>query len=358
MLFCVAAAVACTKSSISYEAPDQEISIRPVTRVSLTKAALEAQKVPNDWKLNIYAYYDQNLTAVPQTGLQTGNYSNVYFGQNGAAFAAENTNENADTYWAGDGKTYYWPRTGSILFSGYAPAPFTNGTISYSLPTNSFTLVGPYVQPALDATVDLLYSPYSSAASCESHQVVPMEFKHALAWVEFTASTDKASDDNDVFKITGLKLEKMASKASVATLSSTGAAWQGLEYDDFTFFTDASASGKDVTEASGEIADVPQAGLVIPAELKDDMVLVVNYKMKKEASSTSSYIDQTVRIQLNGLGSPSITKWEAGKHYIYDITFGALQPIKVNPTVKEWEETTHSSITVSGESGSASGTGE
>ncbi len=356
VFFCAAVAVACTKSSISYEAPDQEITVRPVTRVSLTKAALDEQKVPADWKLKIFAYYDQTLTAVPSTGLQAGNYSNPYFGGTGVDFAAENPNS-TDTYWAGDGKTYYWPRTGSILFSGYAPADFSNGTISYSLSTNSFTLAGAgYTQPDLDKTVDLLYAPYSSAASCESHQVVPMEFKHALAWVEFTVSTDAASETDKAFKVTGLKVEKMASKAITATLSSAGAEWQGQDYADFTFYTNV--EGKEVTGTAVEIADVQHAGLVIPAELNDNMVLVIDYKMKKDAST---YIDQTFRIKLNSLGSPAIDKWESGKHYIYDISFGGLQPIKVNPSVTEWEPAVNTSIPVSGESSSVTppaGTGE
>ena len=360
VLFCVAAAVACTKSSISYEAPDQEISIRPVTRVSLTKAAAVTDgKMPLGNDLKIYAYFDENQTSAPVAGVGN-NYQTAYFGVSGVVFTAKDKTEaSSDRTWAGKGQTYYWPRTGSMLFAGYAPATFDNGTISYSPSTNSFTLAGPYVQPALDATVDLLYSPYSSAASCESHQAVEMEFKHALAWITFKVKTDETAAD--VYRITGLKVNKLANKASEATFSITGAEWTLVndsdvdKYKDVAFYEKAAAASP-ISVVSNEIEiadeDKKDAGLVIPVTLSDEE-LVVNYEMK--VAVTGAYVSQTFTQKLKDLGG--IDKWESGKHYTYVINFGALNPIEVKPTVDQWTE---SSVTVpvSGESGSASGTGE
>ena len=62
---------------------------------------------------------------------------------------------------------------------------------------------------------------------------------------------------------------------------------------------------------------------------------------------TRTFVEQSpYSVALNTLksGDAAISKWEAGKHYFYNILFGAADEIQISPTVKEWDEVTAENI--------------
>lgn len=47
---------------------------------------------------------------------------------------------------------------------------------------------------------------------------------------------------------------------------------------------------------------------------------------------------------LKSAESTEINKWEAGKHYFYNVIFGAADEIQISPSVKEWKGVTAGNI--------------
>ncbi len=312
------AMIACTKTSVSYE-PTGEIALAPVARVNMTKAAVEGVKMPEDWGLKVFGYYDQNETAIPEAGIGD-KFSTVYL--NGALFAKKGD------VWAGSPTPYYWPKTGSILFAAYAPADFTPA-LTHDRATNVFTLTD-YVQPALKDTKDLLYSCYTTPAK---NGTVPMTFRHALAWVTFELGTG----DDDVFAVKKITIENAASKGSAtlgtATDGNDNRKWTVSEKKNLQIF----AGDKKLTTAV-EIADAEKCGLVIPAELGDDVVLKIEYTM---AYGATAPVAQVFSKQLNlceAANNQKINEWKAGMHYTYRLNFGR-EEITITPKVEDWDDT-------------------
>lgn len=61
-----------------------------------------------------------------------------------------------------------------------------------------------------------------------------------------------------------------------------------------------------------------------------------------------TFIDQApYSVVLNTLKSSKnveINEWEAGKHYFYNVIFGAADEIQISPSVKEWDDVTAENI--------------
>lgn len=312
------AMIACTKTSVSYE-PTGEIALAPVASVNMTKAAVEGAAMPDDWHLKVFGYYDPEATKIPDAGIGNS-FSTPYL--NGAEFS-----KNGEV-WAGTPNPYYWPKTGSILFAAYAPFDFATA-LTHDRATNVFTLTD-YVQPALSDTKDLLYSCYTTPAT---KGTVAMVFRHALAWVTFELGT---SDEN-VFKVQKITIEKAASKGSAtlgtATEGNDNRVWTVSEKKDLQVF-----SGDDDLKSMTEIADAKKCGLVIPAELGDDVVLKIEYTMAYGATTPVSQVFSTQLNLCEDKNNQKINVWKAGMHYTYRLNFGRDE-IKIAPKVEDWVDT-------------------
>lgn len=123
----VAALAACTKTSVSYEQPG-EIALAPVTRANMTKAAITGTTFPTTNDMGVYAFYNAGkLVGTPKEEFLTGSaayLNNVKF-----------VNRTGTGNWGGE-TSYYWPKTGSLVFAAYSPSA---ANLAYSAGEDKFS---------------------------------------------------------------------------------------------------------------------------------------------------------------------------------------------------------------------------
>lgn len=320
------ALVACTKTSVSYEQTG-EIGFAPVVRKNSTKAAVEGTAFPNQ-SIKVYGYYDNSMSeGSPYKG---GNFAVEYLP------GVEFTKKTDGSTWTGKEHSYYWPKTGSLLFAGYAPADFAG--VTHDLATNKFS-VDEFNQPDFSATTDLLYAGYDKSVL---RGPVAMAFSHALSWVTVKAKAAAA----DQIKITNIKFVGLAAKAFSAGLP----AWtvSGTK-DQLNVFAPTSAFAVPAAETLVESNE--NCGLVFPQALENAAEIVVSYEMNNGAGQWFAQAPFVQKLNSLKSGTDTINKWEAGKHYTYIINFSTIaggpdssNEITIAPTVNDWTPVTADGI--------------
>lgn len=321
------ALVACTKTSVSYEQTG-EIGFAPVARMNGTKAtAIGSTEFPVAWNLKVYGYYDNTL-AVGQ-GYSDGHFTETYLP--GVEFAKNPRGATAG-FWLGKDHAYYWPKTGSILFAAYAPADYAAATVAHDKAANTFSVTEMAQPTDFSKTVDLLYSPYSTSYN---KAVVHMQFAHAFSWITLKAQSDAKIS----VKIKSIILKGMAQKGKADILPT----WTVSGEQDLNVFTNA--DGTAVTDQLVEFADAKESVLLFPQTLGNNAVLEITYAMDR---GDGTFVDQApYSVVLNTLKSSKnieINEWEAGKHYFYNVVFGAADEIQITPNVTKWDDVTAENI--------------
>lgn len=337
----VAALAACTKTSVSYEQPG-EIALAPVTRANMTKAAITGTTFPTTNDMGVYAFYNAGkLVGTPKEEFLTGSaayLNNVKF-----------VNRTGTGNWGGE-KSYYWPKTGSLVFAAYSPSA---ANLAYSAGEDKFSKAD-YVQSTdLANTVDLLWSPMTAKSHDKTTTAVPMVFYHAMSWVTVQAVAAN-SESEGKFKVKSVKLNGIVNKGSFETavddidwtLSSAAVDVKTLT----VFNNDAYKEIPKMTPAE-VLENVEKGTVVIPQSLGDAVTLTVVFSQVMPTGDWSA--DQTLTFKLNKctVGEPAVAlnKWDNGKHYIYTLNFnikGAAgeNEILIKPTLTDWEKVTANGI--------------
>lgn len=323
------ALVACTKTSVSYEQTG-EIGFAPVVRKNSTKAAVQGAVQGTTFpeqNIMVFGYYDNSMSeGSPYKG---GNFAVEYLP------GVEFTKKTDGSTWTGKEHSYYWPKTGSLLFAGYAPADFAG--VTHDLATNKFS-VDEFNQPDFSATTDLLYAGYDKSVL---RGPVAMAFSHALSWVTVKAKAAAA----DQIKITNIKFVGLAAKGSSTGLP----AWSVKEARELNVFAPTSAFA--VPAAETLVESNKNCGLVFPQDLADAAEIVVSYEMNNGAGQWFAQKPFVQKLNLLKSGVDTINKWEAGKHYTYIINFSRIEggsdssnEITIAPTVNNWTPVTADGI--------------
>lgn len=319
------ALVACTKTSVSYEQTG-EIGFAPVVRKNSTKAAVEGTAFP-DQSIKVFGYYDNSKSV--GSPYEANKFAVEYLP------GVEFTKKTDGSTWTGKDHSYYWPKTGSMLFAGYAPADFAG--VTHDLATNKFS-VDEFNQPDFSATTDLLYAGYDKSVLSGP---VAMAFSHALSWVTVKAKAAAA----DQIKITNIKFVGLAAKGSSTGLP----AWSVKEARELNVFAPTSAFA--VPAAETLVESNKNCGLVFPQNLTDAAEIVVSYEMNNGAGQWFAQYPFVQKLNLLKSGADKINKWEAGKHYTYIINFSTTEggpdssnEITIAPTVNNWTPVTADGI--------------
>lgn len=337
----VAALAACTKTSVSYEQPG-EIALAPVTRANMTKAAITGTTFPTTNDMGVYAFYNAGkLVGTPKEEFLTGSaayLNNVKF-----------VNRTGTGNWGGE-TSYYWPKTGSLVFAAYSPSA---ANLAYSAGEDKFSKAD-YVQSTdLANTVDLLWSPMTAKSHDKTTTAVPMVFYHAMSWVTVQAVAAN-SESEGKFKVKSVKLNGIVNKGSFETavddidwtLSSAAVDVKTLT----VFNNDAYKEIPKMTPAE-VLENVAKGTVVIPQSLGDAVTLTVVFSQVMPTGDWSA--DQNLTFTLNKckVGEPAVElkKWDSGKHYIYTLNFnikGAAgeNEILIKPTLTDWENVTANGI--------------
>lgn len=313
------ALVACTKTSVSYEQTG-EIGFAPVVRKNSTKAAVQGTAFPKQ-NIKVFGYYDKSVGKGNE--YIAGNFTESYL--DGVEF----TQKTDGSTWTGKDHSYYWPKTGSLLFAGYSPVDFAG--VTFTLANNKFS-VKECSQPEFSATKDLLYAGYKTSVLGGT---VQMAFSHALSWVTVKAKAAAA----DQIKITNIKFVKLAEKGSSTGLPE----WTTTGTKDITVFAPASAFAVPTAETLVESNE--NCGLVFPQTLADAAAIEVSYEMNNGAGQwfAQKPFVQKLNLLKSGADTNTINKWEAGKHYTYIINFSRIEggsdssnEITINPSITAW----------------------
>ena len=340
----VAALAACTKTSVSYEQPG-EIALAPVTRANMTKAAITGTTFPTTNDMGVYAFYNAGkLKDTPKTDFLAG--SAAYLED------VEFVNRTGTGNWGGK-TSYYWPKTGSLVFAAYSPSV---AELAYDEHKDEFSATS-YVQSAdLSSTVDLLWSPMTVKSHDKTTAAVPMVFYHTMSWVTVQAVAAN-SDSDSQFKIKSVELNDIVNKGSFKTAGAT-ITWtpSTLETDKqtLTVFSDNNYKAVELPTAEKPVQALEnnaKGTVVIPQTLNNDVTLTVVFTQLMPTGAWSA--DQTLTFKLNECktGDPAVAlnEWKNGKHYIYTLNFnikGATgeNEILIKPTLTNWENVTANGI--------------
>lgn len=347
----VSAVVACTKSSVSYE-PAGEIALAPVNEINKTKTTVTDGVFPADRIMGVYAYYKADCLDGTDVKLfkDASTYlDNVQFKKNG-------------TNWAGwkDGAAYpyYWPKNGSLVFAAYSP--LTDAVSEPAVRSHEFKADGTavvsdifknesFTQSRLtDKTVDLMWSPVTASSHTSKSNRVAMTFYHAMSWItfkaKFTKPADMATTTEPVITIKSLTLDNVATKGKfethVAEIKWTPVVDANEAQQPIVVYrAEKDKDGMALTATSANVENTANGTLVIPQEIKDDIVATITYIQHVPGTAK---VEQKAVLHLNQckVGGQSLGTWMNGKHYIYDInfTFGTDDQIYIAPSVQPWTE--------------------
>ena len=306
----VGALVACTKSEVKYEG-ETEIAFRPVSSVN-TKAvgAIPSTTYPTDENFLVWAYWqdvpagsDKKAFTSPTTYIDRKEFKNA-----------------TTKLWKGADKSYFWPKTGSMVFACVSPAnaPFMDGVMPKHTLANEFTFIYQNSHNTAE-TRDLLWANCATSYNevTAGTTGVPVEFKHALAWITFRVKGEGAAQE--AYTMTGLTLNQVQTGAHFK--SAGNGSWESwMTPKDYEVFTGTKA----LSASFEDLETNPRGTLVIPQSKDVDYTATLTYTN----ATGDNPINETIDLKL-GKG------WEIGKHYIYNITFSPTE-ILIAPTVEDW----------------------
>lgn len=354
ILLCLAAAItACSKTEVAYnDAETGEISISPVAG-NITKAAVADGVYPTTNRLALFAFHapyhkatvnmgDDGEVVTPETttAVNYSLFSEKYLYNTQYYF------NNASHEWIGLDASYYWPITGSLVFAGYSlPA---SGQLDIAAgtdaePNPSFDLMSDvleikgYTQSSdRNETFDLMYFGRTDGSynNRRNGVAVPLVFTHALSWITVKV---KGETGTSGWKVTDVQFIDVNTKADfkyngLAVAPNPKVIWklddQDTKADMDIFDPEAGQTGQPLTDEFQTIETVPGGTVVIPQTVKGLKITV------KYDSPAGDEITEIIPVPLS---SDASEKWEAGKHYTYQLTFSPAE-IKVAPTVGTWDD--------------------
>ena len=277
-----------------------------------------------------------------------GSTASVYVG-NSAKFAGgeiltmtSTTHANATypTHWA-PSATYYWPKAGTLDFWAWAPqaaieaAAGSNGKVKIS----NFAIANSASPKALSFNYDLLASDATeqpdlifaskldatqSSVSAGAAGCVPLDMKHALAAVRFVVTAKNGGTVSNISLVD-------VSKTGTCSFNGTAFTWTNTTANKSTYTYNFNTTlGKNTpsdfySETGGKEA---ATFMMIPQDLGSQKISI---KLARDAASAAAEYVGTIP-------ATTITKWEAGKTYVYNIVIDE----EVNVTITD--EVTSSNV--------------
>ncbi len=248
--------------------------------------------------------------------------------------------DNTATKWAGVTKKY-WPLSPCYInFLAYA-----NVTGSAAFDATNYASAATITQTDnSSAQTDLMYAIGNGAVTQSGNTLtfpteVPMQFKHAQAWMDFYVKANSDAETAITVNSITLKGAKYAGKYTIThtnydakTSQSVAGAWSELGAA-----KDAAVPGWSATALTTSLAQVSHGLLVVPddnATTNDWSSFVINY----------TFDGKTYDYEYTAPAAPGANVDQA-KHYVFNITF-KLHEILVAATVTDWTDVAATDITV------------
>jgi hypothetical protein len=292
----------------------------------MTKAAVNG--TPEGQDLLIWANY-------AEAGTNT-NVGDIYLDR--AVFAKKGG------VWTGKEQDYFWPKSGKLTLSGCTSLAEGNGTIAYYYAddtatddineANTITVTG-YKQSLNPAeTVDFLWFNQTGPVNQDrTENNLPITLSHALTWVTIQVQGFRGSIG---WNVESIKLKNVINQGDLTCAKSADksiATWTNRpdapSSNEFVVYQ-APKAGENpyfvLAETAKTIETTPAGTVMIPQR---PVIMEVKYH------TTGNPTEAPLRTKLLDLKiSDDLTKniWQAGKHYIYTVTFN---PYKITFSVVE-----------------------
>jgi len=286
-----------------------------------TDGAPSDVKEAREMKISSYLY--------PQTGSEGNYFVDYTYKQDESLFE--------DDKWHHDPKIY-WPLAGKLDFLAYsAMKDFDAKDVAWNEKNASESLVLTVLE---DRTQDdIVFCSVSGRESSTGATAVPMQFKHAQAWLEFQIKVAN-SDMEDKIAIEEIVIENIYNDGELTIENNSGdakATWsfRKSQSKDVTFDDEYSLYGSQKADFSLENAidsEISYMDMLLPEQAKTSFV--IKYVLAGQPNKLEYRYT---------LGTDN---WLQGNKYIYEIQFN-VNELTVAPTVKEYVDGTVTDLTPS-----------
>ncbi|MCQ2172681.1 MAG: fimbrillin family protein [Bacteroidales bacterium] len=260
---------------------------------------------------------------------QTGNEGNYFVDYTYA--------KGTDDKWHHDPKIY-WPLGGTLDFLAYSSmTPFNSKDVVWNDKNAAESVVLTVLE---DRTQDdIVFCSVSGRASSTGADAVPMQFKHAQAWLEFQIKVANA-DMEDKIAIEEIVIENIYDNGELTLENNNGdaaASWsfRRCQSKDVVFDDSYSIYGSqndDYTLENAISSEINYMDMLLPEQAKTSFV--IRYVLAGQPN------------KLEYRYTLSNDNWLQGNKYIYEIQF-KVNELTVAPTVKEYVNGTVTDLTPS-----------
>lgn len=346
----LAALAACTKSEVQYE-PSGEISFAPVAK-TLTKSVAGYDYGASDTHhtdgkdgqfdgvfptgVNLYVFANASNDAV--TAWEDPYFKNALFVHSKTKGSQDTQTFDEESYattgaYAGQ-PTRYWPNVKTLKFAGYSNAcgiSATNDNVTMDF-TNNVLTIQSYTQDnktnTAEGTNDLMYflcdgNPYSKQAT-----EIAAQMKHACSWITINVAVADGLENNG-YKLNCLELAKFYHTGKVVC-STSAVTWTDLTNDKTETYYGPDANG-DLNSTHQPFENVSNNFIVIP-QTPVNLNVTYTYVSQDNESGADLTLTETAPVSL---ALADGTAWQAGTHYIYNVTITATE-ILIDPVVVDW----------------------
>lgn len=286
-----------TKADASYVAPGADFAVGSV--------------------VGVYGFYHDNSTfatdpdniadfmyntALTKQDDGTWSYSPIKYWPNEYGAGANSDNVDKLSFWG------YYPRgaAGLNLYKSGTTTAYDNNTPG--IPKATFTQ-----KENPDEMIDLMFSELENDLTKPGiNENVTLKFRHALSLVEFQLAEGTGAEVNS------LSLTEIKKTGTCANPSAAGITWTDVTGSFGISMTSMTVTGSTLLRI-----------LAIPQDIDSDATFTLNYNIQFASSDPSHpepivYTGESANAKLYKTGADAygVTKWEAGKHYIYKISAG------------------------------------
>lgn len=340
----IMAAVSCSKTDVAFENTG-EIEIMPVNN-KVTKSVMGGTEFLGT-TFNVWAWFNHSEAGADKINTwQNGfaadatNPTIVYI--NEKPFIEKDVTQNL---WGGV-TSYYWPKTGSLIFAGYhAPNLTAEDAVTYTFDKdNNYMSFNDIEQVKLvdgeSYNEDIMYFNMTTNSFNHKSGLVSLDFNHAMTWITVTLAKKSHPEIKATIKIHDVIFTEVYDTGDGKVENQNIIAWTPKvgTNKDFEILKNGDVELKynKTTDANGvetieSIIETIDEYLIIPQSING--VLKVRYSVISEDGSTFT---ETYPVDLTTLKDGHST-WLPGKHYTYNVAIGTDE-LLVTPVVNEWED--------------------
>lgn len=275
----------------------------------------EVVEVAESRAIGFDAFVNNNTKAV--TEVNKGNLTSFYvFGDyaEGTSIAFNNTKATKGEKGFIPENPAYWKTGETYTFGAYADGTKNNKLTTATFENGKLTISGYTVDDANDLVATTVTGIKAPEAGVE--QSVPLTFKHMLAKVKFTFSTDAVPD---AYKMTvsNIVFNGIKSNATCELSDAQVCTWTGGEAGDYTITGLADYANGEEKVSTTDALIIPQVTTNIKAKF--------TVTVYSEADLENALATRDFELSLNG------TNWQPGYYYNYSAT---INPDDVDNNMK------------------------